>query len=165
MAKIGRNNPCPCGSGIKYKKCCLQKDRDASALQAATRVSVSEEIALLQNSAVEKQETLKSIGVFIFFSNKNGDGWLLELTDMDALQVAKNGEKIDIEIVESPETIEVNWSHNFAIKDRKFTTTAYKDKAVEVHEDAPTHTINSALKKIRKNFSTELLESIHVDSD
>ena len=23
MAKIGRNDPCPCGSGKKYKKCCL----------------------------------------------------------------------------------------------------------------------------------------------
>ncbi|MGH9545975.1 MAG: SEC-C metal-binding domain-containing protein [Terriglobales bacterium] len=21
-AKIGRNDPCPCGSGKKYKKCC-----------------------------------------------------------------------------------------------------------------------------------------------
>lgn len=24
---IGRNEPCPCGSGRKYKKCCLEKDR------------------------------------------------------------------------------------------------------------------------------------------
>jgi uncharacterized protein YecA (UPF0149 family) len=23
--KIGRNDPCPCGSGRKYKKCCLGK--------------------------------------------------------------------------------------------------------------------------------------------
>ena len=23
--KIGRNDPCPCGSGKKYKKCCLLK--------------------------------------------------------------------------------------------------------------------------------------------
>ena len=23
MSKIGRNEPCPCGSGKKYKKCCL----------------------------------------------------------------------------------------------------------------------------------------------
>jgi hypothetical protein len=23
--KIGRNEPCPCGSGNKYKKCCLRK--------------------------------------------------------------------------------------------------------------------------------------------
>lgn len=25
--KIGRNDPCPCGSGKKYKKCCLPKDK------------------------------------------------------------------------------------------------------------------------------------------
>ncbi|MBN2221715.1 MAG: SEC-C domain-containing protein [Vallitaleaceae bacterium] len=24
--KIGRNDPCPCGSGKKYKQCCLQKE-------------------------------------------------------------------------------------------------------------------------------------------
>ncbi len=24
--KLGRNEPCHCGSGIKYKKCCLEKD-------------------------------------------------------------------------------------------------------------------------------------------
>ena len=23
--KIGRNDPCPCGSGKKYKKCCLNR--------------------------------------------------------------------------------------------------------------------------------------------
>jgi tetratricopeptide (TPR) repeat protein len=32
MAKPGRNEPCPCGSGNKYKKCCLAKD--AAAEQA-----------------------------------------------------------------------------------------------------------------------------------
>lgn len=26
MAKIRRNDPCPCGSGKKYKHCCYQKD-------------------------------------------------------------------------------------------------------------------------------------------
>jgi methionyl aminopeptidase len=25
--KVGRNDPCPCGSGLKYKKCCLGKAR------------------------------------------------------------------------------------------------------------------------------------------
>ncbi len=25
QAKVGRNAPCPCGSGRKYKKCCLRK--------------------------------------------------------------------------------------------------------------------------------------------
>lgn len=31
MKKIGRNDPCPCGSGKKYKQCCLRKD-EAKAL-------------------------------------------------------------------------------------------------------------------------------------
>ena len=33
MAKIGRNDLCPCGSGKKYKKCCLASD------EAATRAA------------------------------------------------------------------------------------------------------------------------------
>ncbi|MFP4284609.1 MAG: SEC-C metal-binding domain-containing protein, partial [Desulfovermiculus sp.] len=24
--RLGRNDPCPCGSGLKYKKCCLGKE-------------------------------------------------------------------------------------------------------------------------------------------
>jgi HEAT repeat protein len=27
--KVGRNDPCPCGSGKKYKKCCIDKQADA----------------------------------------------------------------------------------------------------------------------------------------
>lgn len=27
MGKIGRNDPCPCGSGRKYKKCCMMKEK------------------------------------------------------------------------------------------------------------------------------------------
>ena len=33
MEKIGRNSPCPCGSGKKYKKCCLSKDEQKSIQQ------------------------------------------------------------------------------------------------------------------------------------
>ncbi len=32
--KIGRNDPCPCGSGRKFKKCCLLNEFDPTALQA-----------------------------------------------------------------------------------------------------------------------------------
>ncbi len=31
MAKIGRNDRCPCGSGKKYKQCCLAKDEAAAS--------------------------------------------------------------------------------------------------------------------------------------
>ncbi len=37
----GRNDPCPCGSGKKYKKCCLKKDEEArrAALAEAERAA------------------------------------------------------------------------------------------------------------------------------
>lgn len=28
VPRVGRNEPCPCGSGKKYKKCCFEKDRE-----------------------------------------------------------------------------------------------------------------------------------------
>ena len=31
--KLGRNEPCHCGSGKKYKKCCLSKDEEQEALE------------------------------------------------------------------------------------------------------------------------------------
>ncbi len=33
MSKIGRNDPCPCGSGKKYKKCCLSKEQQRYELK------------------------------------------------------------------------------------------------------------------------------------
>lgn len=36
MTKTGRNDPCPCGSGQKYKRCCQEKDE---AVQSATRAA------------------------------------------------------------------------------------------------------------------------------
>lgn len=33
--RIGRNNPCPCGSGRKYKQCCLRLEREAGTMGAA----------------------------------------------------------------------------------------------------------------------------------
>lgn len=33
----GRNEPCPCGSGKKYKKCCLRKSKEAGKLSPRFR--------------------------------------------------------------------------------------------------------------------------------
>jgi len=41
MAKPGRNEPCPCGSGKKYKRCCLEKDEAAERTFAVAAPSPS----------------------------------------------------------------------------------------------------------------------------
>ena len=39
MAKIGRNEPCPCGSGKKYKQCCLAKDEAARSVPSVATLA------------------------------------------------------------------------------------------------------------------------------
>jgi len=39
MANTGRNDPCHCGSGKKYKRCCLDKDEAAERQVLASRVT------------------------------------------------------------------------------------------------------------------------------
>jgi hypothetical protein len=34
MSKVGRNEPCPCGSGQKFKRCCEEKENAAAAERA-----------------------------------------------------------------------------------------------------------------------------------
>lgn len=56
--KIGRNNPCPCGSGKKYKFCCLKKISD-------TRIEVAQngyEYGILFNDSLSEQEKISYDG-------------------------------------------------------------------------------------------------------
>jgi tetratricopeptide (TPR) repeat protein len=41
MAKTGRNDPCPCGSGKKYKRCCLAKDEAAARTARVNQAAAS----------------------------------------------------------------------------------------------------------------------------
>ncbi len=164
--KIGRNDPCPCGSGKKFKKCC----NDISKFQAkppenTEQITLNDQVAKLQELAVAKKAAVSTMGVFIFVSTDSGDGWLLEMTDTDALKVAENGKKIDVEIKENPETIEVNWSHRFSIRKKEFFVTAYKDKTETKLTDLPSHSIFAAIKRIRKKFPKEVLAAIHLDEE
>ena len=45
MPKVGRNEPCPCASGKKYKRCCLDKDQafEREALAAARQARHDDE--------------------------------------------------------------------------------------------------------------------------
>jgi len=55
MAKAGRNAPCPCGSGKKYKKCCLSRQvgKTQSAEPKMSFTPVYTELDQLSNSVVD----------------------------------------------------------------------------------------------------------------
>ena len=56
IPKLGRNDPCHCGSGKKYKKCCYLKDqellRDASQYAGTTRSELKSRPGLVDDPAV-----------------------------------------------------------------------------------------------------------------
>ena len=62
MVKIGRNAPCPCGSGKKYKKCCLMSKAGKGQKYASSTkfIPVFTQLDQLSNSVVDliKQERL-----------------------------------------------------------------------------------------------------------
>jgi hypothetical protein len=65
MTKVGRNDPCPCGSGKKYKKCCEEKGgRKKFHAEVLTPASVAEPQTTQHTSKVSSlffQKTLPSL--------------------------------------------------------------------------------------------------------
>ena len=67
MPKTGRNDSCPCGSGKKYKHCCLEKDRAAEfapaiAQRIALQAQKANQVALrkdYQEELLESQAALQ----------------------------------------------------------------------------------------------------------
>ena len=55
MAKPGRNDRCPCGSGKKYKACCLTKD------EAVEHERLAAAQAQRENQAAEKRQSLREV--------------------------------------------------------------------------------------------------------
>ncbi|MDF1552916.1 MAG: SEC-C metal-binding domain-containing protein [Deferrisomatales bacterium] len=64
MHQAGRNDPCPCGSGRKYKKCCLQKENEAAALQREESNAVGAALTWLSEHHPEAVEEAVHDGYF-----------------------------------------------------------------------------------------------------
>jgi hypothetical protein len=166
MAKIGRNEKCPCRSGKKFKHCCALKEQRVRPQQLtpeqALKVTLMNSVQEIQQDALSQKIMFRELGVFFFFSTAKGDAWVMEMTDCDCIQVARGGEALEAPIDENSETIEINWSHTFAISNKQVEITAYADKKVEVLDNAPARELNAAMNRIRKKFSKEDLDKVHL---
>jgi len=167
MAKIGRNEKCPCRSGKKFKHCCALKSRTSvpqPTPEQAMKITLMSGVSTIQKDAVAKEQVCRELGVFFFYSTPKGDAWLLEMTQCDCVQVAKDGQSLEVPIDENPDTIEINWSHTYQLTNKKLYITAYSDKSVQLLDDAPGRELNAAMRRIRKKFSREQLEKVHLPS-
>ncbi len=130
--------------------------------EAAFKISLVNELEAIVQVAQEKRQKIKELGVFILLATVEGDAWLLEITDSDAVQLAKGGEALDIPIDENSETIEINWSHTYDLSNKEFELTAYLDRTKSVLETYPVKEISASIKRIKKRFPSEVLDQVHV---
>ena len=170
MGKIGRNDPCPCGSGKKYKNCCLRAQQEGAAAKPAPSVDALKGTLLtaienMQTQAAAKKPQFQELGVFLLYCDAAGDAWLLEVTESDAVQIARAGEPLAPPIDEDSKTIAINFSHTFAVHNRQLVLTAYADKSESVLELAPTQQIHAAIRRLLKRIPPELRASMHVNPE
>ncbi|RAV02677.1 YecA family protein [Paenibacillus sp. YN15] len=67
---IGRNDPCPCGSGKKYKQCCLMKQSEDQAEQIKVQRFFERKWKLTND-------------LHSFLDEKHGGGWMLDHQKME----------------------------------------------------------------------------------
>ena len=84
MSEVGRNDPCPCGSGIKFKKCCLNKSgTDTPSYRPAERDSALAKLMRFSARAEFNEKHKAALDVFW------GD-WLSDEPDEDLEKVIKS---------------------------------------------------------------------------
>lgn len=82
VAKIGRNEPCPCGSGLKYKKCC---DKPVTLRLTATQMVICllrqlggkatvelEEVANIADTCIDIDQQGNSVHLSVIESEEKG---------------------------------------------------------------------------------------------
>jgi uncharacterized membrane protein YheB (UPF0754 family) len=83
MAIIGRNQPCPCGSGKKYKKCCYEKNNISQILSAnGFGKNLPKDVVITTNTQKEKMSE-----VFLEFAEPLLDKCEDEKSFHNALQI------------------------------------------------------------------------------
>lgn len=168
MAKIGRNEKCPCQSGKKFKKCCGSKPRQTTrpmTEEEKLKITLMGAVEQISDAAMKKVAAIKELGVFVLYSTENGDAWLFELTECDCVQLVKHGKHLTPPINENPETIEIDWAYSFEVKDKKMILTDYADKTVSELVDAPTKEISATRRRILKKFSAQQLKEVHLSAE
>jgi hypothetical protein len=161
MAKIGRNEKCPCRSGKKFKHCCALNDK-LPVQQQLANVTLLQEVIAIQADAQIKKSAFRELGVFFLYSTSLGDAWLLEMTGGDCVQIARDGVALEPPIDENSEVIQIDYSHTFALKNKQLILVAYADKSVETLAGAPTRELSAAIRRIMKRFSSDQLEKVHL---
>ena len=90
IMKIGRNDPCPCGSGRKYKKCCLGKPETLNVSDSYTYLfDLKREF-----ENYDQLDLISTIGGLQLLENNQVHGMRLEMAAAIACSITDSGENV-----------------------------------------------------------------------
>lgn len=113
IEKIGRNDLCHCGSGKKYKKCCMTKDQDEQ-----------KELMQKQKELMQKMKTVKVsaglLGHDQYFNSKEDILESIRAKGFEPVATEESYEDIDGDIVTNL-TVDIYCEHGHSEIGREYT--------------------------------------------
>jgi tetratricopeptide (TPR) repeat protein len=136
---IGRNAPCPCGSGKQYKQCCRQKDRAAQSAADRAKAAQQRQAALDALAESEDLDEASNSVVYLIQAGK------LDQAEQAALALRQRYP----EVIDGHERL--GMVHE-ARGDRQQATECYR-KAVEMIREHPEHFSPEYEQDLRERIS------------
>lgn len=90
--------------------------RNPRAPRSWKNVSVGREAEYVASLAARRDARIVTLGPLLFFSTETGDAWVLDPEDGLALCLARDGDPIPADIVETPESFAVPWNSHYRIE-------------------------------------------------
>jgi len=89
MTAIGRNDACPCGSGRKYKRCCLGRDVLPLTFTAGERASALDALVrFTQRAEFDEAQVTATAAFWADWMDRHADDELLEAMQLEGSQTA-----------------------------------------------------------------------------
>jgi len=111
-------------------------------------VSVNKEADYIIKKAQSYDSRVVGLGSLVFFSTQTGDAWILDTVDRLALCLARDGERQNFSILETPTNFQIAWEAQYLINGETFAVTT-KDGRVRTVLGYPTREIENTIGKAR----------------
>ena len=122
--------------------------RRKERLLSREEVGINREADYIIKKAQFHDSRVVGLGGLVFFSTQTGDAWILDPADSLALCLARDGERQNFSILETPTNFQIGWKAQYFIDGETFTV-ATKDGSVRTILGYPTREIASTIKKGR----------------
>jgi len=122
--------------------------RRKQQLLSCEAISINREADYIIQKAQVSDSRVVGLDGLVFFSTQAGDAWVLDPADSLALCLARDGERQDFSILETPTNFQVAWDVQYRIYGDTFTVTTNNGR-VRTILGYPTREIENTISKVK----------------